>query len=187
MSSDYVIREVRVEDWPAVKELRLEALRDPLAPIAFLETYEQARAQTDDFWKDRTAGGAEGGPNRQFVAEGPLGDWAGTVTALVEEPGREDFTGQRIERRQAHMVGVFVRKERRGGIVAQELFRAAVGWGLAQSVSRVRLFVHEENGRAEAFYRKAGFTRTIAVGDEYEMEYRPAAWPSVAGGSRLSS
>ncbi|MEV8022395.1 GNAT family N-acetyltransferase [Streptomyces sp. NPDC086554] len=174
MSSDYVIREVRVEDWPAAKELRLDALRDPLAPIAFLEAYEQARAQPDSFWKDRTARCVAGGPNRQFVAEGPLGDWAGTVTVLVEEPGTQDFTGQRIERRQAHIVGVFVRKERRGGTVAQELFRAAVGWGLAQEdVCRVRLFVHKENGRAEAFYRKAGFARTVVVGDEYEMEYCP--------------
>lgn len=176
MNSDYVIREVRVEEWPAVKELRLDALRDPLAPIAFLETYEQARDQPDDFWKDRTARGAEGGPHRQFVAEVPLGDWAGTVTVLVEEPGAVDFSGRRIERRQAHIVGVFVRKAYRGGTVAQELFRAAVGWGLAQEgVSRVRLFVHEENGRAEAFYRKAGFARTVVFGDEYEMEYRPTA------------
>ncbi|WP_407555086.1 GNAT family N-acetyltransferase [Streptomyces sp. Pv4-95] len=176
MSGDYVIREVRVEDWPSAKELRLKALRDPLAPLAFLETYEQAQARPDDFWKDRTARGAEGGPNRQFIAEGPLGEWAGTMTVLVEEPGAEDFAGGIIERRQAHIVGVFVCEECRGGSVAQDLFRAAVDWGLAQEgVSRVRLFVHEKNGRAEAFYRKAGFVRTVAVGDEYEMEYRPAA------------
>jgi RimJ/RimL family protein N-acetyltransferase len=176
MSSYYVIREVRVEEWPAVKELRLEALSDPLASIAFLETYEQARDQPDEFWKDRTARSAEGGPHRQFVAEGPLNDWAGTVTVLMEEPGAIDFSGRRIERRQAHIVAVFVRKEYRGGTVAQELFRAAIGWALAQEgVSRVRLFVHEDNGRAEAFYRKAGFTRTVVRGDEYEMEYRPAA------------
>ncbi|MGP8296396.1 GNAT family N-acetyltransferase [Streptomyces inhibens] len=176
MSGDYVIRQVRVDDWLAVKELRLAALRDPMAPIAFLETYEQARAQPDEFWKDRTARGAEGGPNRQFVAEGPLGDRVGTVTVLVEEPGTEDFTGQRVEQRQAHIVGVFVREERRGGTVAPDLFRAAVGWALAEEgVSRVRLLVHEDNSRAEAFYRKAGFERTRVVGDEYEMEYRPAA------------
>ncbi|RCG23876.1 GNAT family N-acetyltransferase [Streptomyces reniochalinae] len=176
MSSDYVVREVRAEDWPSAKELRLDALRDPLAPLAFLETYDQARAQPDEFWRERTAKGSDGGPNRQFIAEGPAGDWAGTMTVLVEEPGTEDFTGQRVERCQAHLVGVFVREGRRGGTVARELLRAAVGWALVQQgVSRVRLFVHEKNSRAEAFYQKAGFTRTAVVGHEYEMEYRPTA------------
>ncbi|MEU5835101.1 GNAT family N-acetyltransferase [Streptomyces diacarni] len=176
MSGDYVVREVRAEDWPSAKRLRLDALRDPLAPLAFVETYEQARAQPDAFWRERTAEGSAGGPNRQFVAEGPAGDWAGTMTVLVEEPGAEDFTGQRVERRQAHLVGVFVREERRGGTVARELLRAAVEWALVQrGVGQIRLFVHEANGRAEAFYRKVGFTRTVVVGSEYEMEYRPAA------------
>ena len=173
MTGEYVVREVRAEEWPAVKQLRLDSLRDPLAHIAFLDTYEHARAQSDAFWKDRTANSSAGGPNRQFVAEGSDGDWAGTVTVLLEEPGTEDFTWRRIEQRQAHIVGVYVYEEHRGGPVARELFRTAIAWGLAQEgVTRVRLFVHRDNGRAEAFYRKAGFTRTVAVDDEYEMECR---------------
>ncbi|WP_324608585.1 GNAT family N-acetyltransferase [Streptomyces sp. NRRL S-1448] len=177
MSSDYVIRQVRVDEWPAVKELRLAALRDPVAPIAFLETYEQAQAQPDKFWKDRTARGAEGDPHEcQLVAEGPKGEWAGTVTVLVEEPGAQDFTGELVEQRQAHVVAVFVREEHRGGTMAPALLRAAVGWSLArEGVSRVRLFVHQDNSRAEAFYRRAGFERTRLVGDECEMEYHPVA------------
>ena len=117
-----------MDDWPAVKELRLAALRDPLAPLAFRETYEQMRAEPDEFWKDRTAGGAEGGPHGHYVAEGPGGGWAGSVTVLVEEPGTEDFTGQCVERRQGHVVGVFVREEHRGTGVAEDLFRSALGW-----------------------------------------------------------
>lgn len=172
-SDGYVVREVRADDWPAVKALRLDSLQDPLAHIAFLETWEEARTRPDAFWKDRTAKGAAGGPNRQFVAEGPGGDWAGTVTVLLEEPGTEDFTGWRVQQRQAHIVGVFVYEAHRGGTVARDLFRTAVAWALAQDgVHRVRLFVHGENRRAAAFYRKAGFTRTMAVDDEYEMEYR---------------
>ncbi|MGW8375209.1 GNAT family N-acetyltransferase [Streptomyces sp. ODS28] len=176
MGSDYVIREVRADDWAAVKEFGLHALRDPLAPVAFFDTYEQARTRPDQFWKDRAARSSAGGPARQFVAQGPRGDWIGTVTVLVEEPGTEDFTGRRIEQRQAHIVGFFVREECRGGTVARALFDAALDWGLAQrDVRRVRLYVHERNGRAQAFYRKAGFARTGAAGDEYEMQYRPAA------------
>ncbi|MBL1095009.1 MULTISPECIES: GNAT family N-acetyltransferase [Streptomyces] len=133
MSGDYVIRRVRADEWPAVKELRLAALREPVAPIAFLETYAQAQAQADTFWKDRTARGAEGEPHRcHLVAEGARGDWVGTVTVLVEEPGAEDFTGELVEQRQAHVVAVFVREEHRGGPVAPALLRAAVGWSLAR-------------------------------------------------------
>ncbi|MBB1246684.1 hypothetical protein GL263_24485 [Streptomyces durbertensis] len=44
IDTDCAIRPVRPEEWPQVKELRLAALRDPAAPIAFLETYEEAAA-----------------------------------------------------------------------------------------------------------------------------------------------
>ncbi|NBE53346.1 GNAT family N-acetyltransferase [Streptomyces boluensis] len=176
MSADRTIREVRAEDWPAAKELRLAALRDPLAPLAFMETYERAEARPDAAWRERTVSSAAGGPNRQFVAEvteGPGTALVGTVTVLLEEPGTEDFLGGRVEHRQAHLVAVFVRPEHRGGGLAAGLFRAAVGWARGQrGVCRVRLFVHVDNGRAQAFYRKAGFVQVGVVGDEYEMEYR---------------
>ncbi|MYV59587.1 GNAT family N-acetyltransferase, partial [Streptomyces sp. SID4931] len=47
---DYVMRVVRADEWPQVRQLRLEALRDPAAPVAFLESYEDAAAQPDAFW-----------------------------------------------------------------------------------------------------------------------------------------
>ncbi|MDI3421544.1 GNAT family N-acetyltransferase [Streptomyces luteolus] len=176
MTADPVIRQVRPDEWPEAKALRLTALRDPLARLAFGETYEGVRTQSEQFWKDRTAKGAEGGPHRQFIAEGPAGAWVGTVTVRVKDPGSADATGSRSEPRQAHLVAVFVRPEHRGGDVARGLFRAAVDWARAEAgVERVRLRVHRENGRAEAFYRKAGFVRVAVVGDEYEMEYRPTS------------
>lgn len=178
MTAEHTIRAVRAEEWPAAKELRLAALRDPAAPIAFMDTYDQARARADAWWQDRTARGAEHGPNRQFVAELPAerdgsgSVLAGTVTVILEEPGTEDFLGGRVDRRQAHLVAVFVRTEHRGGRLAADLFRAAVDWARAQhGVARVRLFVHADNHRAQAFYRKAGFVRAGIAGDEYEMEY----------------
>lgn len=60
MSDDYVIRAVRGDEWEKVKELRLVALRDPAANVAFLETEEGALAQGDEFWQQRAAGAAEG-------------------------------------------------------------------------------------------------------------------------------
>ncbi|MGX1887693.1 GNAT family N-acetyltransferase [Streptomyces sp. NPDC055287] len=187
---DCVIRPVRAGEWARVKELRLVALRDPLAAIAFLETYEKAAAEPDSFWEERTDRAAEGGGVRQFVAEAVDGRWVGSVSALVERAGSEQVFGGAPLVDQVHVVGVYVRPEARGTAVAQELFRAALewSWGLTEPrVERVRLYVHERNGRAEALYGKAGFARsgvTVAVAEdpgakEYEMvTVRPPASPS---------
>ena len=159
---EHLIRPVRADEWRQVRELRLLALRDPAAPVAFLETYENAVKRPDDFWQDRAAGSAApGGSVRQFIAEGPDGAWAGSVTVLIEEPGTQGVLGPGPSVRQAHLVGVFVRAEFRGTGVTEALFSAAVGWaravdGEGAGVERVRLFVHEDNPRAKAIYRKYG-------------------------------
>ncbi|MFI6643558.1 GNAT family N-acetyltransferase [Streptomyces sp. NPDC050504] len=155
------VRPVRADEWPGVKELRLAALKDPAAGIAFLETYEQAVAEPDSFWRGRAERAADGARARQFVAEGRDGVWSGTVTALVEDAGSGDVFGATVERRQAHLVGVFVRPEHRGTGVVDALFEAAVEWAWSVAdVARVRLYVHEDNARAEGFYRRYGFVRS---------------------------
>lgn len=129
---DYVIRPVRAGEWQLVKELRLAALRDPVAPVAFLETYEQGVERPDAFWRERAAGSSEtgDGEKRQFVAVAPDGSWAGSVTVLIERPDAEVPFGTAADVHQAHVVGVFVRPEARGGGVAEELFRAGDGLGV---------------------------------------------------------
>ncbi|WP_369377489.1 GNAT family N-acetyltransferase [Streptomyces sp. cg36] len=158
---EHVIRPVRADEWLKAKELRLAALADPAAPVAFLETTEQAEAQPDSFWQDRTAR-ATGTGACQFIAEAPDGTWAGSVVVLIEEPGTEDFFGARIEATQGHLVGVFVRPEHRGIGLTERLFAAAVewAWSLEPALGRVRLYVHEDNPRARGFYGKFGFVPT---------------------------
>ncbi|MFF1305570.1 GNAT family N-acetyltransferase [Streptomyces sp. NPDC058307] len=174
----YVIRSVRADEWSAAKELRLAALQDPVAPLAFLETYEEAVARPDSFWQERTAKGSEGAEGAQTViAEAPDGQWVGTVTVLMEEPGTTDWAGFPVERKQGHLVGVFVRPEERGSGLTDVLFDAAVEWAWAHGAERVRLIVHEDNGRAQRFYRKAGFEPTgvvVPLGsapEESELEF----------------
>ncbi|MFD9435541.1 GNAT family N-acetyltransferase [Streptomyces sp. NPDC060002] len=174
----YMVRAVRAEEWASVKALRLLALRDPAAPIAFLETYEVAAARPDAFWQERAAGAAEGSAGvRQFVAEAEDGQWAGTVTMLVEEAGTVDWAGCPVERRQGHVVGVYVRDEWRGGGMTRALLDTAVDWAWGLGLERVRLIVHEKNLRAQGAYRKAGFLpsrRTVPSGQgtgEAEFEF----------------
>ncbi|GGY96467.1 GNAT family N-acetyltransferase [Streptomyces poonensis] len=173
-----VVRAIRAEEWVRVRRLRLEALRDPVADLAFLETYGTAVTRPDSYWRERTAGAAEGErERRQFIAETAGGEWVGSVTVLLERAGTQDPFGGTVKRDQGHVVGVYVRPGYRGdgAGVTRALFDAALEWAWAAGVERVRLFVHERNGRAEAFYRKAGF---VAAGVR-------AAAPSETGGEEL--
>ncbi|MFC8714271.1 GNAT family N-acetyltransferase [Streptomyces sp. NPDC057197] len=174
----YLVRAIRADEWPAVKALRLEALQDPVAHLAFLETYEEAVERPDSFWRERAAGAAEGSTEvRQFIAEGPDGTWVGSVTLLMEETGTTDWAGFPIERRQGHLVGVYVRPEHRGCGLTEVLFDEALRWAWEIGAERVRLIVHEENGRAQRFYRRVGFQptgRTVPLAsapDANELEY----------------
>ncbi|MFF4271274.1 GNAT family N-acetyltransferase [Streptomyces sp. NPDC001536] len=170
----YVVRPIRADEWPAVKELRLVALQDPAAPVAFLETYEKALSHPDSFWQERAAGSSHGGEARQFVAEAADGTWVGSVVVLIEEAGSTDWAGFTVERNQGHIVGVFVRPEWRGGGVTKGLFDAGLEWAWGRGVEAVRLIVHEDNPRAQGFYRKAGFVptgKTVPLpGQEGEIE-----------------
>lgn len=171
----YVVRAIRPDDWERVKELRLDALRDPVAHLAFLETYENAAAKPDSFWQDRAVTSGEGSTTaRQVIAETADGSWAGSVTVLVEEAGTTDWAGFPVEHRQGHVVGVFVRPEHRGNGLIEALFEAGVAWAWERGAERVRLFVHEDNARAQAAYRKIGFAPSGLVvsfsKDEAEKE-----------------
>ncbi|MFE3326619.1 GNAT family N-acetyltransferase [Streptomyces sp. NPDC059176] len=162
---NYVIRPVRHDEWEKVREIRLASLQDPAAPVAFLETYENAVAKPVEFWRDRTDTAAEAATVCQFIAEDAAGRWLGTVTVLVEGPANDVAYGEAAAVNQAHLVGVYVRPEVRGTGLAEELFRVAVDWSWsleAPPIERVRLYVHEKNPRAEAFYRRIGFLPTGA-------------------------
>ncbi|MDV5147245.1 GNAT family N-acetyltransferase [Streptomyces sp. SBC-4] len=186
---DYSIRTIRADEWERGREIRLAALQDAVAHLAFLDTYEAAVERPDTFWQERAEGASESGDGsvRQFVAERPDGSWAGTITLLVERPSDEPRFGAAAKVEQTHIVGVYVRPEARGSGVIDALFRAGVEWSWTLSepvVERVRLYVHEKNARAAAFYRRYGFVATgesVAVpGDDTarELEYelpRPVA------------
>jgi ribosomal protein S18 acetylase RimI-like enzyme len=175
---NHVIRAVTAEDWQQVKELSLDALRDPVAGIAFLDTYDNAAVQSDEFWQGRAAGSWGAMIAQQFIAERADGSWDGSVTVLIERAGRGDVLGRPVDTDQAHLVGVFVRPEQRGTGLARALFDAAIAFAHEldePKVSRVRLYVHQDNQRAEAFYRKIGFTssgHSVPVpGDESSVEH----------------
>ncbi|MBE8478160.1 GNAT family N-acetyltransferase [Streptomyces justiciae] len=158
---NYKVRPIQADEWPEAKAIRLASLQDPVAHLAFLETYEAALGHPDSFWQERAAGGAEGAEGaQQIIAEGPDGQWVGTLTVLMEEAGSTDWAGFPVERRQGHVVGVFVQPDHRGIGLTEVLFDAGLEWAWSRGAERVRLIVHEDNARAQRFYRKVGFEPT---------------------------
>ncbi|MFD6990195.1 GNAT family N-acetyltransferase [Streptomyces sp. NPDC059943] len=175
VKAERAVRAVRTDEWARARDFRLDALRDPVAPIAFLETYEDAVQRPDSFWRERTERAARSASVRQFVAELADGEWAGSVVALVERAGTTDALGGLSAYDQAHLVAVYVRPEHRGAGVLKELFDAATAWAWSLEeprAERVRLYVDERNGRARAAYRKLGFEPT---GRTVQVENDPSA------------
>lgn len=176
--SEYKIRPIRAHEWREVRALRLTALKDETAPLAFVESYQEGDAQPDEFWQTRAQGSSsDAGPGAgacQFVAIADDGTWVGTSVALIENAGEQDFEGKTIEQPGGHVVGVFLQPEHRGKGVIGGLLDATMDWLRQRDLTRVRLYVHADNIRARRAYEKAGFTATErsfhgSLGPEIEM------------------
>jgi GNAT superfamily N-acetyltransferase len=144
---------------PRVRSIRLEALRDPAAGIAFLETREQAESRPDGFWQERTAGVALSDSAAQFIAE--VGrDWVGTLTALIPEPTSTDYFGRPAVQGRALVVAVYVRPSHRGRGTLEALMDAAAEWARSGGQTDLVLDVHQDNVPAQRAYARLGFMAT---------------------------
>ncbi|AKG43628.1 N-acetyltransferase family protein [Streptomyces xiamenensis] len=141
-SDPYTIRRTRREDWARLRELRLAALRDPLAGVAFYQTHEAALEIPREEWERRAAGAR----TVTFIGEtGEHRPWAGMVSVYPEPDPAADHVV---------VVGVYVRPEHRGTGMAAELMEEAIAWA---GDREIRLRVHENNPRAARFYASLGF------------------------------
>ncbi|WP_150956507.1 GNAT family N-acetyltransferase [Microbacterium testaceum] len=157
------VRRVRAGEGDRVRALRLRAVSDPVASIAFLTTAEEELERDPSFWEDRAAAGATGGSAAMLVAEDAEA-WVGSVTVLVRHAGEVDHTGRRLSVGRADVVGVYVAPEARGTGAIDALLDAAARWTAAQGFETLSLDVHVDNLRAQAVYRRAGF---VPTGEEF--------------------
>ena len=136
------IREVGADGWQAMRDVRLAALRD--APDAFASTYEREAAFAEADWQRRIAGGGN------FLAYAPeLGAApAGIVGGFETGPGTVE------------LVSLWVRPQARRHGIGRALVQAVVGWARAKGMSRVHLWVAENNGHARLLYERCGFSPT---------------------------
>jgi Acetyltransferases len=170
------VRRIFATDADRVRAIRLEALQDAAAGIAFLESYSDAVEKPSEFWTDRAVSGALGDGVGQFVAE-EHGRWIGTVTVLLPVAGSTDYFGRTHVDGRALLVSVYVAPAHRGGAVLAALVDAASAWTQTHARTELSLDVHEDNARAQAAYRKLGFATTGATsvgpnGTELEMVRR---------------
>ncbi len=151
-----VIRRVRADEGPRIRALRLEALADPVAAIAFLETTEQALARPDAEWRERAERNATAADQAGFVAV--LDDeHVGSVVVFLRRAGEPDYFQRVPEVDTATLVGVYVSPRVRGRGVIDALIGAALDWARDAGYPELTLDVHERNAVAIASYRRAGF------------------------------
>jgi GNAT superfamily N-acetyltransferase len=129
-----------LDDWQAMREIRLQALRD--APEAFASTYAKEAAFTTADWHRRAS------RDGSFLAYLPDGELAGLAGGFEEEPG------------VVELVSMFVRPQGRGHGVGEALVDAVVAWARAKDAASVHLWVTETNKPAIRLYERCGFTAT---------------------------
>jgi ribosomal protein S18 acetylase RimI-like enzyme len=152
VSTATTLRRVTEEDWPLLREVRIEMLRD--SPTAYLETAATALARSETDWRFRARRGSAGSSDFALAAEVAQSPprWAGYLACFVDGPGR------------AHLVSVYVTPASRGTGLLQRMVDEACRWaGEEARADRVHLYVHEDNARARAAYRRYGFTETGAT------------------------
>lgn len=150
--SDMEVRAARPADWRVAKAVRLRALAD--SPTAFGSTLAREVEFDDAEWQERVS------PGTWFLA------WSG-----INAVGMAATISQDCLPDERHLVGMWVEPELRGSAVATELVEAVCRAALAAGAAGVVLWVADDNGRAERFYRRVGF---VGTGERQPLPSDPA-------------
>jgi ribosomal protein S18 acetylase RimI-like enzyme len=146
------IRRTTEEDWPALKAIRLAALRG--TPDAFGLTLATAQAYTESDWRERAAC-----RRAEYVL-------AFDGTQAIGMAGGHAGAGGEYE-----LIAMWVHVAHRGSPAAASLVDAVKRCAAAGGHRRVVLAVAPENTRAAAFYQRQGFAW---LPDRYPLDSSPA-------------
>jgi GNAT superfamily N-acetyltransferase len=136
-----LVRATTLDDWQAMRDIRLEGLRD--APGAFGSTYARDAAFEPAEWHRRAT---RDGSFFAFIPE--LAAPAGLAGGYEEEPG------------VVELISMFVRPQARGHGVGEALVDTVVAWAKDKGATSVHLWVTESNKPALRLYERCGFTVT---------------------------
>ena len=132
----YLIRRSSESDYIALREIRLEALKD--SPDAFGSTFEECEKWRPERWKEMASGNC-------YLAE-----IDGEVVGMSTGGLNTQFPGT------FWLFGMFVSPKARGTGVASELVSIVESWAREHGGTELYLHVTESMVRARAFYKKIG-------------------------------
>jgi GNAT superfamily N-acetyltransferase len=136
-----LVRATALDDWQAMRDIRLQALRD--APDAYGSTHAREVVFAPAEWHRRAT------RDGSFFAFIPgLAEPAGLAGGYEEEPGVTE------------LVSMFVRPQARGHGVGEALIGAVAAWAKDQGATSVHLWVTDTNKSAIRLYERCGFTVT---------------------------
>jgi ribosomal protein S18 acetylase RimI-like enzyme len=155
------IHRVGVDDWVSHRALRLDMLAAD--PEAFWADPDEARARTEQQWREEIAG-----PRLHLQARRGE-DVLGGIALLPAGYTPEHV----IPADRAHIVSLWVRPAARGGGLTALLFAALARLSLDLGRPDLRLDVDETNLAAQRVYERLGFE---ATGGRDPREGRSTAW-----------
>ena len=132
---------MRVDEWQALRGMRLRALAD--APDAFGTTHAEALARPEQWWRDWTERSAAGAAQAMFLAW-DVGEPVGIAGAYSEESSYQ-------------VVSMWTDPLRRGLGIGRALLDAAVAFA---GDREILLSVTEGNAAARRLYESYGFVAT---------------------------
>jgi ribosomal protein S18 acetylase RimI-like enzyme len=141
------VRRIFANEGPALKSIRLEALRD--SPSAFGSTYVEEVSEPDEHWARRASVGAGS-------------EISATYFAVVDDRVVGLVGGYRLDSsdRSVELVSMWVSPAIRRVGIAGKLVDAVVEWATEIGVSCVDLWVTRGNDAALKLYGAAGFSET---------------------------
>jgi ribosomal protein S18 acetylase RimI-like enzyme len=137
------VRRLAAGEVQLLRDIRLRALRD--APLAFGSTYAREIAFEPAEWERRARNSAAGERSVTFVVEPRDGMAAGAI--------HDDSA-------VAHLYGMWVAPEARGGGAGRALVEAVIAWAAQRGARRLVTSVTEGNDGALRLYERAGFVDT---------------------------
>ncbi len=149
-----MVREVVAGDWRALRDIRLEALRE--APEAFGSTFAREAAFGEGDWQRRIS---RGGNFLAYLPEASASEPAGLIGGYVEDPG------------SVELVSMYVRPRARGRGVGEALIATVIDWARARDAAAVHLWVTKTNKPARLLYERCGFSPT---GERQPLPSNPA-------------
>jgi GNAT superfamily N-acetyltransferase len=153
------VRETVPGDWQALRDIRLEALRE--APSAFASSYACEAARGEEHWRGRSSGGGMFLAYLTEVSQASASQASASQASATQAREPAGLAGgYQADPVTVELVSMYVRPRGRGRGVGEALVAAVIGWAAGRRATSVHLWVTETNAPARALYQRCGFALT---------------------------